>query len=137
MAEWVVEKLDEWRTRRRPRTTAHRRWRTRLSFLGDEIEIGIAIGANRAIWAPGRLTLCMKPGLPRPGAGKGLARTGREHFASRLAPLLPVIGVSVPALALVVGTHALGQLQHEERHPPQLAPDPFPRGHHRLRRQVQ
>ena len=73
----------------------------RLSFLGDEIEIGIAIGANRAIWAPGRLTLCMKPGVaPGPVLEKALRERAREHFASRLAPLAAVIGVSVPALAL-------------------------------------
>ena len=98
--EWVVEKLDEWRTRRRPEPLRIVDG-VRLSFLGDEIEIGIAIGANRAIWAPGRLTLCMKPGVaPGPVLEKALRERAREHFASRLAPLAAVIGVSVPALAL-------------------------------------
>ncbi|HMV55140.1 MAG TPA: SprT family zinc-dependent metalloprotease [Rhodocyclaceae bacterium] len=98
--EWVVEKLDEWRTRRRPEPLRIVDG-ARLAFLGDEIEIGVAIGANRAIWSAGCLTLCMKPGLaPGPVLEKALRERAREHFAARLVPLAAALGVAVPALAL-------------------------------------
>ncbi len=98
--EWVVEKLDEWRTRRRPEPLRIVDG-VRLPFLGDEIGIGLAVGANRAIWNPGGLTLCLKPGVaPGPVLEKALRERAREHFASRLAPLAAVLGVPVPALAL-------------------------------------
>lgn len=98
--EWVVEKLDEWRTRRRPEPLRIVDG-ARLAFLGDEIEIGVAIGANRAIWSAGRLTLCMKPGVaPGPVLEKALRERAREHFAARLVPLAAALGVAVPALAL-------------------------------------
>ncbi len=98
--EWVVEKLDEWRTRRRPEPLRIVDG-VRLPFLGGEIGIGLAVGANRAIWASDRLTLCLKPGVaPGPVLEKALRERAREHFAGRLAPLAAVLGVPVPALAL-------------------------------------
>ncbi len=98
--EWVVEKLDEWRTRRRPEPLRIVDG-VRLPFLGGEIGIGLAVGANRAIWTPDRLTLCLKPGVaPGPVLEKALRERAREHFAGRLAPLAAVLGVPVPALAL-------------------------------------
>lgn len=98
--EWVVEKLDEWRTRRRPEPIALREG-ARLAFLGGEIELRLAIGANRAIWGVDTLTLCLKPGVA-PGTilEKALRERAREHFSARLAPLAEVLGVAVPALAL-------------------------------------
>lgn len=98
--EWVVEKLDEWRTRRRPEPIALREG-ARLAFLGGEIELRLAIGANRAIWGVDTLTLCLKPGVA-PGTilEKALRERAREHFSARLAPLAAVLGVAVPALAL-------------------------------------
>ncbi|MDQ5941325.1 MAG: hypothetical protein QG572_138 [Pseudomonadota bacterium] len=99
-SEWVVEKLDEWRTRRRPEPITLREG-TRLAFLGGELELRLAIGSNRAIWGGDTLTLCLKSGVA-PGAilEKALRERAREHFASRLAPLAAVLGVTVPALAL-------------------------------------
>ena len=99
-SEWVVEKLDEWRTRRRPENLALRDG-TRIPFLGSEIELRLAVGGNRAIWGMGTLTLCLKPGVsPGPILEKALRERAREHFASRLAPLAAVLGVGVPPLAL-------------------------------------
>lgn len=97
---WVVEKLDEWRTRRRPETLALRDG-SRIPFLGADIEVRLALGSNRAIWGLGTLTLCLKPGVaPGPILEKALRERAREHFASRLAPFAEVLGVSVPPLAL-------------------------------------
>ncbi|MDQ5915966.1 MAG: hypothetical protein QG584_1859, partial [Pseudomonadota bacterium] len=68
---------------------------------GGELELRLAIGSNRAIWGGDTLTLCLKSGVA-PGAilEKALRERAREHFASRLAPLAAVLGVTVPALAL-------------------------------------
>ena len=99
-SEWVVEKLDDWRTRRRPEPVALRDG-TRIPFLGGELELHLAVGSNRAIWGLGTLTLCLKPGVA-PGAilEKALRARAREHFTSRLAPLAATVGVAVPPLAL-------------------------------------
>lgn len=99
-SEWVVEKLDEWRTRRRPETLAIKDG-TRIPFLGGELELRLAVGANRAVWGTGTLTLCLKSGVA-PGAilEKALRERAREHFSGRLAPLAEVLGVGVPPLAL-------------------------------------
>lgn len=99
-SEWVVEKLDEWRTRRRPEALAIKDG-TRIPFLGGELELRLAVGANRAVWGTGTLTLCLKPGVA-PGAilEKALRERAREHFSGRLAPLAEVLGVGVPPLAL-------------------------------------
>lgn len=98
--EWVVDKLDEWRTRRRPAPLAIVDG-TRLPYLGGELEIRLAIGANRAIWGVGTLTLCLKPGTSPGGLlEKALRERAREHFANRLPPFAAQLGVPVPALAL-------------------------------------
>jgi predicted metal-dependent hydrolase len=98
--EWVVEKLDEWRTRRRPELLRLADG-VRLPCLGGELEIRFAVGANRAIWGQGTLTLCLKPGTSAGGLlEKALRERAREHFAGRLAHFAAVLGVGVPALAL-------------------------------------
>lgn len=98
--EWVVDKLDEWRTRRRPEPLKIEDG-TRLPYLGGELEIRLAVGANRAVWGAATLTLCLKPGTaPGPLLEKALRERAREHFAGRLAPLAVPLGVAVPALAL-------------------------------------
>lgn len=109
---WVVAKLDEWRTRRRPELLLIRDG-TRIPCLGGEIEIRLAVGANRAVWGRaglaglpgsverGALTLCLKPGM---AAGalleKALRERARDHFASRLPSFAEQLGVAVPPLAL-------------------------------------
>lgn len=99
-AQWVVDKLDEWRTRRRPEPLTIVDG-VCLPFLGSELEIRLAVGANRAIWGMGTLTLCLKPGhAPGPLLEKALRECAREHFANRLAALAITLGVGVPPLAL-------------------------------------
>lgn len=99
-AEWVVSKLDEWRTRRRPEPLALAEG-TRLQCFGSELELRLARGAGRAVWGLGTLTLLLRAGQA-PGAllEKALRERAREHFAARLAALAPVLGVEPPALAL-------------------------------------
>lgn len=98
--EWVVEKLDEWRTRRRPEplTIADG---VRLPYLGRELEVRLAVGANRAIWGTDTLTLCLKAGTAPGGLlERALRERARELFAARLAHWAPIVGVEVPPLAL-------------------------------------
>ncbi|MBI2308885.1 MAG: M48 family metallopeptidase [Rhodocyclales bacterium] len=98
--EWVVEKLDEWRTRRRPEplTIADG---VCLPYLGRELEVRLAVGANRAVWGMDTLTLCLRPGaLPGAQLERALREQARELFALRLAHYAPVLGVDVPPLAL-------------------------------------
>jgi len=99
-AAWVVDKLDEWRTRRRPEpvTVANG---LRIPFFGGELEIRLAIGANRAVWGTGTLTLCLKAGTAAgPQLERALRERAREHFAARLQHHAPLLGVEVPPLAL-------------------------------------
>lgn len=97
---WVVEKLDEWRTRRRPEPLALVEG-ARIAFLGGELELRLVSGANRAIWGLGTLTLCLRAGVaPGPFLEKALRERAREHFAARLAPLAATLGVTVPPLSL-------------------------------------
>lgn len=99
-AAWVVDKLDEWRTRRRPEPLLIADG-VRIPFLGGELEIRLAVGANRAVWGLGTLTLCLKPGTaPGPLLERALRERAREHFAASLAQHAPRLGVEAPALAL-------------------------------------
>lgn len=97
---WVVDKLDEWRTRRRPEALRIVDG-VRLPFLGGELPIRLAVGGGRAIWGADTLTLCLKPGAaPGPFLEKALRERAREHFIRRLEALAPSLGVPVPPLAL-------------------------------------
>lgn len=99
-ADWVAEKLDEWRTRRRPEPIAIADG-VRLPFLGGELLVRLAVGANRAVWGTGTLTLCLKPGTAAGGPlERALRERAREHFAARLAHHAPRLGVVAPPLAL-------------------------------------
>lgn len=98
--DWVVEKLDEWRTRRRPEPLAIVDG-ARLPYLGGELEVRLALGANRAVWGTGTLTLCLKAGtMPGGLLERALRERARELFAARLAHYAPVLAVEVPPLAL-------------------------------------
>lgn len=97
---WVVEKLDEWRTRRRPEPLALIDG-ARLPLLGAEFELHLALGANRAVWSERKLTLCLKPdAAPGPQLEKALRTRAREHFAARLPPFAALLSVPVPVLSL-------------------------------------
>ncbi|MCP5268143.1 MAG: M48 family metallopeptidase [Zoogloeaceae bacterium] len=98
--DWVVAKLDEWRTRRRPEILQIKDG-LRIPFLGGELDIRLAVGANKAIWGTGTLTLCMKPGVA-PGVvlEKALRARAREYFDTRMQVFAGVLGVAPPPLAL-------------------------------------
>lgn len=99
-ADWVADKLDEWRTRRRPEPLAIADG-LRLPFLGGELVVRLAVGANRAVWGTDALTLLLKPGTAAGGLlERALRERAREHFAVRLAHYAPQLGVAVPPLAL-------------------------------------
>ncbi|MDX9706200.1 MAG: SprT family zinc-dependent metalloprotease [Azospira sp.] len=99
-AGWVAEKLDEWRTRRRPEPLSIADGMS-LPFLGGELSIRLVVGANRAVWGTGTLTLCLKSGTNAGGLlERALRERAREHFAVRLAHYAPLLGVAVPPLTL-------------------------------------
>ncbi|MDR3299850.1 MAG: M48 family metallopeptidase [Candidatus Accumulibacter sp.] len=100
-ADWVAKKLDEWRERWRPAP-----WRLadgeRLPYLGGWLEIRVAVGDNRIVWAgDGTLTL-----LPRSAAnaesllGKALRRQAMDVFSQRLARQAARFGIAAPRLTL-------------------------------------
>lgn len=105
-ADWVTQKLDEWRSRRRPE-------RLRiidglcLPILDQKLQIRLASGNNRIFWneAPGQsglvLTLCLRS---PDDAGRILEKALREkafaHFAIRLAHFADQLGLNPPPLAL-------------------------------------
>lgn len=99
-AAWVVDKLDEWRARRRPETLRLVDGLV-LPYLGRDLVLRLATGRNQAIWSETSLTLCLRAGsAPGPQLERALRERAREHFSSRLRELAAVLGVTVPALAL-------------------------------------
>jgi len=105
--DWVAEKLDEWRTRRRPAPLKIVDG-TRLAYLGGELEIRLALGNNRALWTAfdeveaWRLTLCLRANAD---AGRVLEKALREKalalFRSRLTHYCAALGIAaLPPLAL-------------------------------------
>jgi predicted metal-dependent hydrolase len=100
-AAWVTQKLDEWRERRAAAPFCLSDG-SRLPYLGGWLEIRLARGGNRAIWAgDGSLTL-----LPRSAADAGallvktLRQRAREVFDQRLAQQAARFGIAPPPLAL-------------------------------------
>ena len=101
--EWVAQKLDEWRSRRRPEALAIIDGAS-LPLLGQSLQLRLALGGNRAFWnvhgAP-TLTLCLRS--PE-HAGRLLEKTLRERaralFAERLAHFAEQLALTVPPLAL-------------------------------------
>lgn len=101
--EWVAQKLDEWRTRRRPELLQLADG-LRLPFLGELLELRLATGANRAFWGmheSTRLTLCLRQPAD---AGRVLEKALREKaielFRERLAHFAAELGLAVPPLSL-------------------------------------
>ncbi|MFZ2854194.1 MAG: SprT family zinc-dependent metalloprotease [Rhodocyclaceae bacterium] len=105
--EWVVQKLDEWRSRPRPELL-HIVDGARLAMLGGELQIRMALGANRSVWggqASGHtaptLTLCLRsPDDAGRVLEKALRERARELFGERLAHYAALLGVTLPPLAL-------------------------------------
>ncbi|MFC5299975.1 M48 family metallopeptidase [Azospira restricta] len=98
--DWVVDKLDEWRTRRRPEPLAIVDG-VRIPYLGGELTVRLALGANRPVWGADALTLYLKAcAVPGAQLERALRERARELFAARLAHYAPLLGVDVPPLAL-------------------------------------
>ncbi len=104
--EWVAQKLDEWRSRRRPQRLKIDDG-ARLALLGGELEIRLAIGNNRALWnlpsqvRLAQLTLCLRsPGDAGRVLEKALRAKALSLFRERIEHFAALLGVAVPALAL-------------------------------------
>lgn len=100
---WVTEKLDEWRTRRRPEplTIADG---LRLPLLGQPFEVHLAIGANRALWnalTPPVLTLFLRsPNDAARVLETALRRRALDLFGERLSVFAAEMGLGLPRLSL-------------------------------------
>ena len=104
--EWVAQKLDEWRTRRRPEPLQIVDG-LRLPLLGTSLEIRLAAGSNRVLWSPHeeatlqKLTLCLRSPTDAPRIlEKALREKSRLLFAERLAHYAERLGLNTPPLAL-------------------------------------
>lgn len=101
--DWVTQKLDEWRNRRRPEPLKIVDG-VRLPMLGEPLAVRLALGNNRALWsehpAPA-LTLCLRTPTD---AGRVLEKALREKalhlFAERLARYAAQLGLNAPPLSL-------------------------------------
>ena len=105
--EWVTQKLDEWRSRRRL-APLHISDGLQLPLLGQSLEIRLSTGGNRFLWqaqeappSPFQLTLFLRGGND---AGKLLERALREKaaawFADRLRVFSHRLDLPPPPLAL-------------------------------------
>ena len=102
-AEWVAQKLDEWRTRRRPESLKIADG-MRLPLFGESLEIRLALGSNRVLWneqAAPVLTLCLRsPTEASRVLEKALRDKARQWFGERLAHYAVLLRVAVPPLTL-------------------------------------
>jgi hypothetical protein len=101
--DWVAQKLDEWRSRRRPDVLKIVDG-ARLPLLGESLEIRLALGNNRALWnehTTPTLTLFLRSPA---NAGRVLESALREKalqlFAERLKHYAAQLGLVVPPLTL-------------------------------------
>ena len=104
--EWVAQKLDEWRTRRRPEPLQIVDG-LRLPLLGTPLEIQLSSGSNRVLWSPPeeaalpKLTLFLRSPTDAPRIlEKALRERSRLLFAERLAHYAELLGVATPPLTL-------------------------------------
>ena len=102
-ADWVTQKLDEWRSRRRPESLSivdglH------LPLLDQTLQIRLASGNNRIFWNESsdlQLTLCLRsPNDAGRILEKALREKAFEHFTVRLAHFADQLGLPPPPLAL-------------------------------------
>lgn len=102
-AKWVLDKLDEWRTRRRPEKFLINDG-VKLPYLDGELTIRLANGRNQALWnehATHTLTLFVRS-VERAGAVLEEALRGKAHdyFSGRLIHFAAMLGVTTPKLFL-------------------------------------
>ena len=101
--DWVAQKLDEWRDRRRP---APQRLvdGTRLPYLGGWLELRLDTGNNRAHWTDGEtpiLTLSLRsPADAQNVLEKHLRSKALQLFSERLAHNAERFALSAPPLTL-------------------------------------
>lgn len=102
-ADWVTQKLDEWRSRRRPEPLRIADGMT-LPMLGGTLVVRLAAGGNRAIWNAHHeavLTLCLRtPADARRMLESALRERARQLFDERLRHYTAAFGLAVPPLAL-------------------------------------
>jgi predicted metal-dependent hydrolase len=100
---WVEQKLEEWRSRRRPEAL-HITDGTRLPLLGETLQIRLALGGNHALWSAhgeSTLTLCLRsPDDAGRLLEKALRERARALFAERLAHYAQCLALPVPPLSL-------------------------------------
>ena len=100
---WVTEKLDEWRTRRRPEVLQITDG-MRLPLLGQVLEVRVAVGANRARWnalTPPVLTLFLRsPDDAARVLENALRKRALALFGERLALFAAGMGLALPPLSL-------------------------------------
>ena len=102
---WVTEKLDEWRTRYRPEALKINDG-MRLPLLGQELEVRLALGANRSHWnalIPPDLTLTLFLRSPNDAARvleTALRRRALDLFGERLSLFAAEMGLALPPLSL-------------------------------------
>jgi predicted metal-dependent hydrolase len=102
-AEWVTQKLDDWRTRRRPELLKISDGMS-LPLLGQPLLIRLARGANRALWneqaAPVLNLLLRAPADAERVLEKALREKARQLFAERLTQYAAAMGLQEPPLTL-------------------------------------
>ena len=100
--QWVLDKLDVWQQRPTAAPLAIRDGLV-LPFLGGQLVVRLAVGANRALWSgDGRqLSLALAPGSDgRVVLERALRDKARRLFRERLALFAPQLGVPMPSLSL-------------------------------------
>ncbi|MEI7430431.1 MAG: SprT family zinc-dependent metalloprotease [Betaproteobacteria bacterium] len=102
-AAWVAQKLDDWRSRRRPEPLTIIDGMT-LPMLGESLEIRLALGANRVLWneqaAPVVTLFLRTPADAGRILEKALRERARQLFAERLAHFAAKMHLDLPALTL-------------------------------------
>lgn len=97
---WVIEKLDEYAAKPRPRHVSIRDG-IRLPVLEGEAEVRVVAGANRVYWRDDMLVLAARPDADLQAlARRGLQRRALRHFGARLEQLAARLGRPPPPLAL-------------------------------------
>ena len=100
--QWVLAKLDTWQQRPIQALLSLCDGMV-LPFLGGDLTVRLAVGANRALWSgDGRqLSLALAPGSDgRVVLERVLRERARSVFAARLAVLAPGLGVPPPPMSL-------------------------------------
>ena len=101
--DWVAQKLDEWRDRRRP-APLHIADGTQLPYLGGRLQLRITTGNTLACWTQEDLpTLTLRLRSPDDAErllGKALRQKALELFAPRLVHHAARFGITAPRLTL-------------------------------------